>query len=208
MSQFVKLKSVQISNKVLIHTHTPKTNETQNTKQCYIFWNRIHKGEQIQTLVRAPFSILSTSQNTIQMTRFNVAYNLNTYFITMQCSVTMSSTFRLLRGLPSRAVPAGSLHPVSSYRRLPPHTTSPSTVQKQINSILYELIQQPGQLSRYSDERWTAGFDSRWRQDILSFSTASRTALGPTQPPIQWVLGALSLGDKASGAWSSPFSSI
>jgi hypothetical protein len=27
-------------------------------------------------------------------------------------------------------------------------------------------------------------------------ATTSRTALGPTQPPIQWVLGALSLGVK------------
>jgi hypothetical protein len=31
------------------------------------------------------------------------------------------------------------------------------------------------------------------------FTTASRTALGPTQPPIQWVTGALSLGVKRPG---------
>jgi hypothetical protein len=29
---------------------------------------------------------------------------------------------------------------------------------------------------------------------IFLFTTASRTALGPTQPPIQWLPGALSLG--------------
>jgi hypothetical protein len=33
----------------------------------------------------------------------------------------------------------------------------------------------------------------------IFFSTASRTALGPTQPPIQWVPRALSLGDKRPG---------
>jgi hypothetical protein len=31
------------------------------------------------------------------------------------------------------------------------------------------------------------------------FTTASRTALGPTRPPIQWVPGALSLGVKRPG---------
>jgi hypothetical protein len=35
---------------------------------------------------------------------------------------------------------------------------------------------------------------------ILLFNTASRTALGPTQPPIQWVPGAHSLGVKRPGS--------
>jgi hypothetical protein len=34
---------------------------------------------------------------------------------------------------------------------------------------------------------------------IFLFITASRMALGPTQPPIQWVPGALSLGIKRPG---------
>jgi hypothetical protein len=43
------------------------------------------------------------------------------------------------------------------------------------------------------------GFDSRWGLEIFLFTTATRSALGPTQPPIQWVLGALSLGVKRPG---------
>jgi hypothetical protein len=54
------------------------------------------------------------------------------------------------------------------------------------------------------------GFDSRRGPGIFLFTTASRTALGPTQPPIQWVPGALSLGVKQLGreAGSSPPSSV
>jgi hypothetical protein len=43
------------------------------------------------------------------------------------------------------------------------------------------------------------GFDSRWGLGIFLFTTASGTVLGPTQPPIQWVPGVLSLGVKRPG---------
>jgi hypothetical protein len=43
------------------------------------------------------------------------------------------------------------------------------------------------------------GFDSWQGLGILLFTTTSRMALGPTQPPIQWVPGALSLGIKQPG---------
>jgi hypothetical protein len=43
------------------------------------------------------------------------------------------------------------------------------------------------------------GFDSRLGLGIFLFTTASRTALGPTQPPIQWVSGPLSLAVKRTG---------
>jgi hypothetical protein len=38
-----------------------------------------------------------------------------------------------------------------------------------------------------------------WHRWMFLFTTASRPALGPTQPPIQWVPGALSLGVKRPG---------
>jgi len=40
---------------------------------------------------------------------------------------------------------------------------------------------------------------SRRGLGIFLFTTASRTVLGPTQPPIQWVPGAVSLGVKRPG---------
>jgi hypothetical protein len=43
------------------------------------------------------------------------------------------------------------------------------------------------------------GFESRQVLGIFLFTTVSRTAVGPTQPPIQWVPGALSLGVKWPG---------
>jgi hypothetical protein len=43
-------------------------------------------------------------------------------------------------------------------------------------------------------------FNSQQRLRIFLFTTMSRTALKPTQPPIQWVPGALSLGGKVAGA--------
>jgi hypothetical protein len=42
-------------------------------------------------------------------------------------------------------------------------------------------------------------FKSRQGLQIFLFTTASRPALGPTQPPIRWVPGALSLGIKRPG---------
>jgi hypothetical protein len=43
------------------------------------------------------------------------------------------------------------------------------------------------------------GFHSQWGLGIFLFTTTSRMALGPTQPPIQWVLQVLSLEVKWLG---------
>jgi hypothetical protein len=53
------------------------------------------------------------------------------------------------------------------------------------------------------------GFDSQQGLGIFLFTAVSRMALGPTQPPIQWVPGALYLGVKRPGreAGHSPPSS-
>jgi hypothetical protein len=61
-------------------------------------------------------------------------------------------------------------------------------------------------LTDQSVQRWATGwkigvlgFHSRRGLGIFLFTTASRTALGPTQLPIHWVPGALSLGVKRQG---------
>jgi hypothetical protein len=61
----------------------------------------------------------------------------------------------------------------------------------------------------YGLEIGVLGFGSRWGLGIFLITTATRMAQGPTQPPIQWVLGALSLGLKRPGCeadHSPPFS--
>jgi hypothetical protein len=64
-------------------------------------------------------------------------------------------------------------------------------------------------LQKAGSTGWTIGvlgFDSRRGLGILLFTTAHRTALGPTQPPIQWIPGFFP-GGKAAGAWSWPLTS-
>jgi len=63
--------------------------------------------------------------------------------------------------------------------------------------------------TRLLDTLGVLRFDSRRGLGIFLFTTASRTIMGPTQLPIQWVPGALPLGIKRPGreADHSPSSS-
>jgi hypothetical protein len=55
-----------------------------------------------------------------------------------------------------------------------------------------------GYLTHYSDwlRAGRPGFDPRRRQRIFPLPSATRPAVGPTQTPVQWVPGFLSLGAK------------
>jgi hypothetical protein len=58
---------------------------------------------------------------------------------------------------------------------------------------------------------WTigwSGFDSQEELGIFLFDTMSTPALEPTQPPIQWVPGAISLGVKRPGREANRSSSV
>jgi hypothetical protein len=65
-----------------------------------------------------------------------------------------------------------------------------------LNSVyLHSQLTHLGIAIRYGLEG--PGIESQWGRD---FPQPSRPALGPTQPPVQWVPG-LSPGGKAAGAW-------
>jgi hypothetical protein len=86
---------------------------------------------------------------------------------------------------------------------------SPNDVETQITALQNRfgrpsyLQSEPRRRSRYSDclraGRPRGRSSSLGRVKNFHLFMSSRPALGPTQPPIQWVQGALSLGVKQQG---------
>jgi hypothetical protein len=72
-----------------------------------------------------------------------------------------------------------------------------------MRSFITCSIREPGHLNGtalgYGMDDRGRGFESRQGLGIFLFTTASSSALGPTEPPIQWVPGALSLEVKRPG---------
>jgi hypothetical protein len=71
----------------------------------------------------------------------------------------------------------------------------------ELTRLVYIVLHKARAVIAQSVYRWATGwtigvlgFNSRRGLGIFLFTTASRTALGPTQPPIQWVPGTLSRG--------------
>jgi hypothetical protein len=77
----------------------------------------------------------------------------------------------------------------------------PIAIRRDVKYFRINLMNLAQLAQRWATD-WTIGvlgFDSRQGLGIFLFTTASRTVLGHTQPPIQWVQGALSLAVKRPG---------
>jgi hypothetical protein len=96
-----------------------------------------------------------------------------------------------------------NVHGVHNVRKEDIHTAEPLVPEPS----LVEVETAIGKLKSYKKPGWATGwtigilgFDSRRGLGSFLFTTASRTALGPTQPPIQCVSGGPLFVSKATGA--------
>jgi hypothetical protein len=91
--------------------------------------------------------------------------------------------------------------PPDALSHLQPHSPIDKTcskLHKKLGSELKLILFTCKQLSRYGDGLWAGrpGLNFRQGKEVCFYSTASRRALGSTQPPIQWIPWALSPGIK------------
>jgi len=102
-----------------------------------------------------------------------------------------------LENIQFKATPSVYWH--VSYKFVEQNERTPNAKNRSV--LDYESLHKPEHLD------WTIGvlgFHSRQGLGTFLFTTASRTALGPTQPPIQWVPRALSLVVKWPGREAIP----
>jgi len=80
--------------------------------------------------------------------------------------------------------------------------TSPTRATCSAHTILYgdfNKSRDSSLLQRWTTDWMTGGFESRQGLGMFLFTTSSRTTLGPTKHPIQWVPGTLPLRVKRPG---------
>jgi hypothetical protein len=107
--------------------------------------------------------------------------------ISLRSSLMLSSHLRL--GLSSGLLPSSHMPRPPQ----PPWFNHPNNIQWRV------VIAQPVLLWATGWTIGVLGFDSRRGLGIFLPTTVSRTVLGPTQPPIQWIARAISLGVKWLG---------
>jgi hypothetical protein len=129
--------------------------------------------------------------------------------------------YRRLGGPQSRSGRCGEMkifYPIGTQTPAPPGRPARSQSLYWLSyNVLYYLMllwlygKEPGYCSLYSDWLQTGrprDQSSRpGRVKNFHFSMSFRLALGPTQPPIQWVLGGSFPGGNAAGVWSWPLTS-
>jgi hypothetical protein len=125
--------------------------------------------------------------------------------VTVTSSHPLYSVMTMRPTHPSTQWIPATVHAGHEANHTPPYTWWCLMKQQVYHFFLCLCLLEPGYFSGIAlgyglDDR---GFESRQGLGLFIF-TASRPVLGPTQPPIQWVTGALSLAVKWPGCEADP----